>query len=160
MAIVLADDELYAFIGGAAPTVAELRERYRRQAAGRSDDGTETWHNWIVRRRADDRAVGTVQATITDDGRTAEIAWVIGLAWQRQGYAGEAAAGLVDWLERRGVHIVTAHIHAEHAASAGVAARAGLVPTGSVEDGERVFRSVLGRSQAAEEPAKADDQPD
>ncbi|MGZ9276260.1 MAG: GNAT family N-acetyltransferase [Candidatus Limnocylindrales bacterium] len=160
MAVVLADDALYHFIGGGAPTVGELRERYRRQVAGRSDDGTEIWHNWTVRRRTDDRAVGTVQATITADGRAAEIAWVIGIRWQGQGYASEAAAGVVDRLGRLGVRTVTAHVHPDHAASAAVAARAGLLPTDAVEDGERVWRSVLGRAKAREDPSKADHEPE
>ena len=159
MAVVLADDELYDFIGGAAPTVGELRERYRRQVAGRSDDGTETWHNWIVRRRADELAVGTVQATITDGGRTAEIAWVIGVPWQGQGYASEAASGLIDRLQQLGVRTVTAHVHPGHGASAAVATRAGLAPTEVIEDGERVWRSVLARAQAPEDPTQSDDEP-
>jgi RimJ/RimL family protein N-acetyltransferase len=158
MEVVLAGDALYHFIGGAAPAIGELRERYRRQVGGRSDDGTEIWHNWIVRRRADDRAVGTVQATITADGRTAEIAWVVGLPWQGQGYASEAAIGLIDQLERLGVRTVTAHVHPDHAASAVVASRAGLAPTEVIEDGERVWRSVLVRAQAHEDPGLSDEE--
>ena len=158
MEVVLAGDALYHFIGGAAPTVVELRERYRRQVGGRSDDGTEIWHNWIARRRTDDRAVGTVQATITADGRAAEIAWVIGVPWQGQGYASEAATGVIARLERLGVRTVTAHVHPDHAASAVVASRAGLAPTEVFEDGERVWRSVLGRAQAREDPAQSDEE--
>ncbi|MFD4577780.1 hypothetical protein ACFWPM_36425, partial [Streptomyces sp. NPDC058479] len=32
--------------------------------------------------RDDARAVGTVQATVTEGGRLAEVAWVIGTPWQ------------------------------------------------------------------------------
>ena len=84
--------------------------------------------------------MGTVQATITDDGRAAEIAWVIGVAWQGQGLASEAAGGLVAWLEAGGVRTITAYVHPDHHASATVAARAGLSPTGEEHDGERVWR--------------------
>ncbi|MFC6899691.1 GNAT family N-acetyltransferase [Nonomuraea dietziae] len=118
-----------------------LRARYTRQVAGRSPDGLEEWRNWIVRRGHDGQAVGYVQATITEQGRRAEIAWVIGLAWQRRGYASQAATALVAWLFDRGVEQVVAHIHPDHAASAAVAAKAGLSPTDQFDDGERLWRA-------------------
>jgi hypothetical protein len=43
MAAVLAADDLYTFIGGAAPTADQLRDRYGRQVTGGSED--ERWHN-------------------------------------------------------------------------------------------------------------------
>jgi RimJ/RimL family protein N-acetyltransferase len=139
MAEVLGDPRLYAFIGGEPPTVEQLRDRYRRLAVGRSPDGLEEWRNWIIRGRTDRRSVGTVQATITDRGRRADIAWVIGQSWQGQGFASEAAQALVRWLEARGVPSITAHVHPDHQASAIVASRAGLEPTAEIEDGERVW---------------------
>jgi RimJ/RimL family protein N-acetyltransferase len=51
-------------------------------------------------------------------------------AWQGHGIASEAARAVVGWLERRGVAIITAHIHPDHHAAAAVATRAGLRPTG------------------------------
>jgi RimJ/RimL family protein N-acetyltransferase len=140
MVEVLADPTLYAFIGGEPPTLADLRTHYRQLVVGRSADGTEEWHNWIVRERPAGVAIGTVQATILEDGRRADIAWVVGVPWQGHGYATEAASALVAWLDQRGVEIVTAHVHPDHAASATVAARAGLSPTDQIEDGERVWR--------------------
>ena len=137
---VLGDERLYAFTGGQPPTLDELRARYRRLAVGRSADGSEEWHNWIVRRRSDGRTIGTVQATILDAGHGADIAWVIGLPWQGQGFASEAAQALVRWLEGRGVTSITAHVHPDHHASASVASRAGLSATDEIEDGERVWR--------------------
>ncbi|WP_198663449.1 GNAT family N-acetyltransferase [Jiangella endophytica] len=145
MVDVLSDPALYTFIGGAAPTLPQLRERYTRQVAGRSLDGRQQWHNWIVRRRSDDHAVGYVQATITDEGRQAEIAWVVGTAFQGHGYATAAAAALVGWLDQRGVETITAHVHPDHRASMAVAERAGLRPTDQYEDGERLWiRPVVG----------------
>ncbi len=152
MVDVLADERLYAFIGGKPPSLDELRDRYRRLAVGRSADGREEWHNWIVRRRSDGRAVGTVQATIVEEGRAAEVAWVIGVPWQGQGLATEAARALVRWLERRGIVTISAHVHPNHAASAGVAGRAGLTLTDEVDDGERVWsRSVVGPGRTESE---------
>jgi len=139
MTDVLGDERLYAFVGGHPPTTAQLRARYARLVVGRSPDGAQQWCNWIARQR-DGRAVGTVQATITAAGRAAEIAWVIGVAWQGQGLASEAVRGLVNWLAARGVRTITAHIHPDHHASAAVAARAGLAPTVEMHDGEQVWR--------------------
>ena len=139
MVEVLSGAALYACTGGAPPGLDELRARYARQAAGRSPDGREEWRNWILRREPGGEAVGYVQATITGEGRRAEIAWVVGLAWQGQGYATEAARALVGWLDARGVGVIQAHIHPGHAASAAVARRAGLRPSGAVEDGEQLW---------------------
>jgi len=135
---VLSGNALYEFTGGGPPGLDELRARYAGQAAGRSPDGREEWRNWILRQPGG-QAVGYVQATITGAGRRAEIAWVIGLPWQGQGYATEAALALVGWLDSRGVQVIQAHIHPEHAASAAVARRAGLRPSGVIEDGEQLW---------------------
>jgi RimJ/RimL family protein N-acetyltransferase len=139
MVEVLSGEALYAYTGGAPPGLVELRARYARQAAGRSPDGREEWRNWILRRRPGGQAVGYVQATITGEGRRAEIAWVVGLDWQGRGYASEAAWALVGWLDSRGIHVIQAHIHPGHAASAAVARQAGLRPSGAVERGEQLW---------------------
>jgi RimJ/RimL family protein N-acetyltransferase len=146
MVEVLADEQLYAFIGGTPPTLEELRARYRQLVTGHSADGSEDWRNWVVRLRADGAAVGTVQATIVDAGHRADIAWVIGIPWQGQGLATESARAMVAWLEARGVSTITAHVHPEHAASARVAERAGLAPTTTIEDGELIW--TRGRSSS------------
>lgn len=158
MVEVLSGEDLHTFIGGAPPTLAELRERYARQVVGRSPDGREEWHNWIIRTVADDEAVGYVQATIADAGRQAdvtdagrwaevadvgrraEIAWVVSSRRQGRGYASEAARALVAWLDGHGVTTIEAHIHPRHEASAAVARKAGLLPTERFDDGERLWR--------------------
>jgi RimJ/RimL family protein N-acetyltransferase len=139
---VLSGAALYAFTGGSPPSLDELRARYARLAAGRSPDGREEWRNWIIRREPDRAAVGYVQATITGGGTRAEIAWVVGLSWQRQGFAAEAVRALVAWLAARGVTAIQAHIHPDHVASAAVARRAGLAPTGQTDDGEQLWLRV------------------
>ena len=137
MAPVLADPQLHTFIGGEPATPDQLRTRYSHQAVGHSTDNTQLWFNWILRRE-DEQAVGTVQATVTESprGLSAEVAWVIGSAFQRRGYAREAAQAMVAWLREHGVGEVTAHIHPEHEASAAVARAIGLTPTETVVDGE------------------------
>jgi RimJ/RimL family protein N-acetyltransferase len=146
MVSVLSSPKLYTFIGGEPPTLDGLRARYARLAVGRSPDGSQEWVNWIVRRAEDGVAVGTVQATVSDDGRRADVAWVVGSAWQGRGYAVEAASALVEWLRERGVAEIGAHIHPGHAASARVAERIGLTPTGELDDeGEQLWRSISGQ---------------
>jgi RimJ/RimL family protein N-acetyltransferase len=144
MVQVLADPALYRFTGGEPPTLEALRRRYAAQVEGRSLDGAERWHNWIVRLApggtAPGPAIGFVQATVTRGGRSADIAWVIGVPWQGQGHAAEAATAMVAWLLETGATVISAHVHPDHVASERVAARAGLVPTDELEDGERVWR--------------------
>ena len=139
---VLSGAALYAFTGGTPPGLGELRARYARLAAGRSPDGHEEWRNWIIRREPHRAAVGYVQATIAGGGTRAEIAWVVGLSWQRQGFAAEAVRALVAWLDARGVTAIQARIHPDHVASAAVARRAGLVPTGQTDEGEQLWRRI------------------
>ena len=143
MVDVLADERLHEFIGGRPANLDDLRDRYRRLAAGTSE-ANEEWLNWIASRRSDAQPVGTVQATLTNDqGRwTAQVAWVIGVAFQRQGFGSEAARALVEWLQRRGAATVVANIHPDHRASAVVAIRAGLLPTPEEVDGEQVWRAM------------------
>lgn len=142
MTCVLGDERLHEYIGERPATRAELRDRYARLAAG-PPGPDEIWLNWIVRRRPDDQPIGTVQATLTlSSGRwSASVAWVIGVEWQNQGYASEAARALVGWLRDHGVPDIVAHIHPDHRSSAKVAGRAGLRPTEDQADGEQVWRN-------------------
>ncbi|MER5265376.1 GNAT family N-acetyltransferase [Actinosynnema sp. NPDC002837] len=143
MAAVLGDPELYAIIGGAPPSAAELASRYRRWERPTSDDGREGRLNWVVLRAEDGTAVGTVQATTAAgaNGLTAEVAWVIGVPFQGRGYATEAAAGVVGWLVDGGVRDVHAHIAPDHPASEAVARRIGMRATGEFrDDGEQRWR--------------------
>jgi RimJ/RimL family protein N-acetyltransferase len=141
---VLDDPALYAYIGGMPPTTDQLRKRYAIQAAGHSPDRAQGWLNWIVRERETGTAIGTVQATLTpttDARLRAEVAWVIGAAHQRRGYAKEAAGAMAGWLRGHGAEGLTAHIHPDHRASIAVATELGLTATDLVEGGEIVFRA-------------------
>jgi RimJ/RimL family protein N-acetyltransferase len=139
MVDVLADPGMYMFIGGDPPTIAQLEARYRSWAVGPARPG-ETWHNWVIRLGDDGQAIGHLQATVTGDGREADIAWIIGTPWQDRGFASEAAEALVAWLEAGGATSITAHVHPGHAASSRVAANAGLEQTTEMEGGEVVWR--------------------
>lgn len=135
MAVVLGDPALHTFIGGTPDTPEELRARYERLVAG-SPDPAVSWCNWVLRPRDTERLAGTVQTTVTGGGEHAEIAWVVGTAWQGRGLASEAAAALVARLREGGVRTIVAHIHPGHHASAAVARSAGLSATSRRQDGE------------------------
>ena len=136
MAAVLADPALYRYTGGCAPSADELRRRYTLQAVGSAPDGTALWLNWIVRERSTGAAAGFVQATVDVASRAADVAWVVGVAFQGRGYAREAAAAMLARLREEGVLGVTAHIHPDNAPSEGVARALGLAPTTTYVDGE------------------------
>jgi RimJ/RimL family protein N-acetyltransferase len=140
MAAVLDDERLHDFTGGRPLAPDELRAQYERLARGGPEDGSEQWCNWIVRVAPERQPVGYIQATVTDEGRAAAVAWVIGVPWQGRGYAAEAAIAIVDWLVDAGVDSVEAHIHPDHEASGRVATRAGLEPSADLVDGEVVWR--------------------
>ncbi len=131
MVEVLSDARLYEFTGGSPPDVEELRRRYRVQVTEVSPDGRETWLNWVVRLRSDGTAIGYVQASLERASAHVEVAWVIGRAWQGQGYASEAVGAMVMALRAAGTRRLVAHVRADHAASRRVAERAGLAPTGT-----------------------------
>jgi RimJ/RimL family protein N-acetyltransferase len=143
MAPLLDDPRLHAFTGGEPASRSNLRERYQRLVGGQSPDGPQRWLNWVVRQRGDGRAVGTVQATVTqqDQALTAEVAWVVTTEHQGQGYAQEAAQILVAWLREHGVETVMAHVHPDHQASQGVARAIGLTATTALFDGEVRWQS-------------------
>jgi RimJ/RimL family protein N-acetyltransferase len=92
------------------------------------------WLNWALRLAGTRELVGTVQATVTEN--TAELAWVLAVPHQGRGYAREAALAVRDRLLADGISRFVAHIHADHAASAGVARSLGMSPTDTVVEGE------------------------
>ena len=154
MAPLLADPSIYGFTGGEAPTLDELRDRYRRQEKRRSPDGVERWLNWILRRREDGLAMGFVQSTVSDDPPapapvTAVLAWVLGVDFQGAGYAREAAAAVVACLEDAGVRRFVAYIHPAHTASMSVARALGMVAGDERVDGEVVWERRSLRPDAA-----------
>lgn len=139
MVDVLAPRELYAYYPEQdSPTLDELRATYTRQTRGHSQDGTQTWHNWIMRSRLTSEAIGFIQVTVTKDH--AEIAWVVGVPWQGMGYASEAAGAVRDACLRgdtgQTVVDVFCHIAPGHEKSERVARALGLHPTTRWHDGE------------------------
>jgi RimJ/RimL family protein N-acetyltransferase len=137
LAPLLDDSSLHEFTGGKPDSLPALKARYRRLEAGAPPGSGEEWMNWVIRRREDDQAIGTAQATVRD--RTAVVAWVVARPWQRSGYGRAAARALVAWAHGRNGLTVIAHIHPAHVASERVARSAGLIPTSDWTTGERVW---------------------
>jgi RimJ/RimL family protein N-acetyltransferase len=142
LADILFDGRLHDFIGSPPESRLEVHDRLVLLAAG-SPRADEDWLNWVVRRRFDSVAVGTVQATVreVDGTKEARLGWMIGVEWQNHGFASEAATALVGWMAMQNVEEIAANIHPEHNASAAVASRAGLRQTEEIHDGERVWRA-------------------
>ncbi|ROS54179.1 GNAT family N-acetyltransferase [Frigoribacterium sp. PhB24] len=145
MVVALAPQDLYRFTDGEPPTLEELEARYRRQSRGQSEDGRAGWLNWIIRCAGRGRAVGFVQATLTREGAdlVADVAWLVTASEQGRGLAVEAATAVVTWLTSMGVGRPQAYVHPDHAASALVAERLGLVPTSTVVDDETLWEAVI-----------------
>jgi drug/metabolite transporter (DMT)-like permease/RimJ/RimL family protein N-acetyltransferase len=146
---VLSDPRIHEFTGSAPPAdLASLTRLYEYWEKRISPDGSEYWLNWAVRLRATGEWIGHVQASVQPG--SASLAWVLGSAWQGQGYATEAARAVVDWLLQFGVREIRASIHPEHAASIKVAERLGLLRTASVSAAEVIWkRTYTGPSSAA-----------
>jgi len=101
LAPLLDDPGLHEFIGGEPLSEADLEARFRRLVGGAPPSSGATWLNWTLRRRADEQAVGTAQATVA--AGVAALAWVVASKWQGRGYATEAARALVDWAGANGL---------------------------------------------------------
>jgi len=94
---VLADPALYVFTDDKGPTdEAALTGRLRHLESRRSPDGAEQWLNWVVR-TSDCGVVGYVQATVRA-GSEAEIAYMLGRAFWRRGYATTACSLMLSEL--------------------------------------------------------------
>ncbi len=136
MAALLDDERLHAFIGGAPRTLEELRDRYHEQVRGWSVSASDRWLNWVVRERASGAAIGGMQATlrVSAGDVVAELAWIVGTAFQGRGYAREAAAAMIAWLREEGADRLFADIDPGHEASQRVARSLALTRSG--EPGE------------------------
>jgi RimJ/RimL family protein N-acetyltransferase len=106
---------------------------------GRSPDGSERWLTWILVGREEPRPLGFVQATVAEP-EAVHVAYVIGRAHWRKGYAREAISAMLDTVfDRYEVARAIAEMDARNAASIGLARALGFVHV-------RTERDVLQRS--------------
>ncbi|GAA5266040.1 hypothetical protein ACOSOMT5_P2467 [Acidiphilium sp. MT5] len=93
----LADSAGYRFLPDDPPSSVEgLRARYVVLAGGSSADGSEIWHNWVIRCRNDHNLLGYTQATV--QGPNAMVGYHVFPSHWRQGYATEAMMKTLDML--------------------------------------------------------------
>jgi len=86
MFAVLNDASLYQFTGNEPPSnVAALVRLYESWETRKAPDGSELWLNWVVSLRVSCELIGYVQASVLTEYTL--LAWVIGSAWQHNGYA-------------------------------------------------------------------------
>jgi len=138
--VLLNDAALHEFVGGSPiGSVEDMRTRFTTLEERKSPARSELWLNWVLRRKQDGRAVGTLQTTVRE--MEGQMAWVIATRYQGQGYAKEAARMLARWLlTHLKLTVLVAHVHPDHHASARVAAAAGLSRTEQIVEGEVVWR--------------------
>jgi [ribosomal protein S5]-alanine N-acetyltransferase len=115
-----------------AESLPEVRERLRQSA------GEEDWWNWLVIRRDNREAVGSVAFAGAPDATGAVL---IGYAMYPQregsGYATEATRAMVEWaFTQPGVHMVRALAPVWNTPAVHVAEKIGMRPVGSYEDDE------------------------
>ena len=142
---VFGDQRLYAFLASHPTTTEELRAQFARLAAAlwstrrgpRSATGrcavAATAERWACCRRPSPIRAAPLRLP----GRSVCPG------------RGRALPAVVGWLERRRVSIITAHIHPDHHASATVATRAGLRPTGEYRDHEGIREQLWRRELAS-----------
>lgn len=145
----LSDERVGRYLGG--PDVESLdwlRDRIRRLIAGAPAGSGQEWWNAVV--LLDGVVIGRVEATLHDGD--AEVAYVLGPRWWRQGYASEAAAWLLEELRAAGVARAWATVLPGNAGSRGVLRRLGFVEVDpprapallSYDDGDLVLVKPLG----------------
>lgn len=95
---VLGDARVWEHIlGSDGATEAQMRALYARRAAGPARAG-ERWINHAVR-LSDGPYLGRIEATVHDDERWAEVAYVFGQARRGQGHARVAVRWLLEQLD-------------------------------------------------------------
>ena len=145
----LADPAVHRYIETSGPwTVAAVRARLERVAAGPPVGSTDVWLNYAVRREA--RLVGRLESTV--HGQLAEIAYLFDPAVSGRGYASEAVEWLLGHLAREhGVTEAWATTDPGNDASVRLLRRTGFAQVdevhpdvGSYDEGDLAFRRRLG----------------
>jgi [ribosomal protein S5]-alanine N-acetyltransferase len=93
------DPDLYHYIFWNVPgTIEWLRERYKCICRGRSQDGKQTWLNWVPRLRSSRDYIGFYEATI--EGDRAMLAYYTFRPYQQFGFAKEGIIGVMKHIRQ------------------------------------------------------------
>ena len=99
--------------GGTPPeSVHASRKRLARLATRMSPDQSQVWLNWVIITDETRHYIGYVQATVSE--MVADIAWVIGRAYQGKGYGTEAAGLMMAALKEAGIKKLMANLEQIH----------------------------------------------
>jgi len=142
---VLSDPAIYEFENEPPASEAALTRRYEILEGRRSQDGTETWLNWVIRLPGGDLA-GYVQATLLQSG-AALIAYELASRHWRQGIGSAAVAAMLTELRvNHPVGLFVAVLKARNHRSVALLRKLGFEPAGieqsaafEAEDDERVM---------------------
>jgi RimJ/RimL family protein N-acetyltransferase len=121
----LRDARLYTYVPEDPPlSLAALTARYAQLAAGCPHAG-EVWRNWVML-TADNRPVGTLQASVLADHRALVAYLVLAEHWG-QGFGSEGVAWMLDEIAARdGVELAEAFIDTRNHASLRLVERLGF----------------------------------
>jgi ribosomal-protein-alanine N-acetyltransferase len=100
MFLLLQDELLYKFIPSDPPVMEALKNRYQRWQARQSPDGKEVWLNWAAKGRNTPHYIGHFQSG-WDEKNGFSIAYIVGVEFQKQGYAREAVASVISFLKTK-----------------------------------------------------------
>lgn len=96
---ILAEPEIQRYLDHPPPpSVAHLREVYRKLETRRSPDGTQHWLNWAMR-APDGSLLGYVQATVMAS-QTAWVAYLLASRHRGRGHAATSVRAMMVHLER------------------------------------------------------------
>ncbi len=134
---LLNDPLLYQHVPQDPPVCpATLAHRYALLESRLSPEGDELWLNWVLRRREGGDCIGSVQVTLYADA-SAYLAYELGSAFWRQGFASEACAAVLQTLQAGfGVTRVVAEVDTLNAASIRLLERLGFARTAFKRDAD------------------------
>ena len=120
------DDEVNRYVPHDAPqSIAALEATFSRRIAGGGSIG-ERWYNWTPVVRATGDAIGNVQITVLGDA-TALLGYFLLRAWWGRGFAREACAAVIAWVEADpGIALLIAEIDTRNARSAALVTALGF----------------------------------
>lgn len=126
MCALLSVPDLHRFVPTDPPGLEALTKQYSSWERRLSPQGDELWLNWIARSRESGDLVGHFQAGMGRSGE-ADIAYTVGKAFQRQGFAKECLTVILNFLfTSAGARTVKALVDTRNVASLNLLQSIGL----------------------------------
>ena len=121
------DENLYVYIPIEPPkTIEQLRSKYERWSKRKSADGKELWLNYIIFDKVNRFCIGTLQATLTSEGKNYFAYEILPKFW-KQGKATETVSYFIDFIfEKFEISQLTAHIDTRNMSSIALVKKLGF----------------------------------